>query len=147
MDAVAREEEKLVEQTQRLNIDAEVPGPLWSPETAARSKAEVWKEDWKADNWEEASKKRMDRHGAPAPDAQTWTTLKPHTVSKPHVYTLYYQAPSSPPIPSRKERDDAEAKNNLGTNINLHAICRLGDTVIKWSASPNVVEVSKPCPH
>jgi hypothetical protein len=139
MDAVTREGEGLVEQIQRLNVDEGLPAPLWSPEIAARSKAEVLREDWKVSNVAEGSRKRFNRGKMPTPDPETWTTFKKNEV------TLFYQAPSSPPIPSLKEIDEAHAKNRLNTRVQLHEACRMGNTLVKYSGNPNVLEVSKSC--
>jgi hypothetical protein len=79
-------------------MDADPPALLWTHKIAIRSKAEVLKEDWKADDVETGSNKRYERYATPAPaDVTTWTTLKARAL------TLFYQAPSSPPIPSMKE--------------------------------------------
>jgi hypothetical protein len=113
---------------------------LWTPEVALRSKEQVIHEDWKAPDMNTAWLKKAERHSAPAPaNIETWTTLNSHAL------TIFYQAHSSPPIPSMKDIDDTPAKNRLHTNIGLHLVCKIGDTVVKYSASPNVVEVSKPC--
>jgi hypothetical protein len=121
-------------------MDAEQPALLWTPEIALRSKGQVIQEDWKAADDHTAWLKKYERRLAPAPaDLKTWTTLKSHTL------TIFYQARSSPPIPSMKEIHDTSAENRLHTNIGLHTVCKIGDTVVKCSASPNVIEVSQSC--
>jgi hypothetical protein len=120
-------------------MDVDQPKPLWSHEIALRSKEQVILEDWKAPDQHAAWLIRQKRDESPAPaDLKTWTTLRTNTV------TLFYQAHSSPPIPSMEEINDATARNPLHGKLNLHNVCKIGDTVVKWCASPGVIEVSQP---
>ncbi|KAH4106508.1 hypothetical protein HBH69_036640 [Parastagonospora nodorum] len=117
-------------------MDAERPNLLWTPELALRSKEQVLLEDWKAPNKSAASLKQMEILTSPAPaDLTTWTTLKPNP-----AVVLFYQAHLSPPIPSMEEIDEATAKSSLHKDLHLHNVCRIGDTVIKCSASPDIIE-------
>ncbi|KAH3960480.1 hypothetical protein HBI68_195730 [Parastagonospora nodorum] len=116
-------------------MDTERPPLLWTPEIALRSKQQVVEEDWKAPDQEAAWLKSHERRSAPAPaNLKEWTTLKSHDV------TLLYQARSTPPIPSLEEILGTTEKNCLNTKIGLHKVCRIGDTVVKCSTSPDVVE-------
>jgi hypothetical protein len=116
-------------------MDAEQPALLWTPEIALRSKEQVIQEDWKVPDAQTASLKQHGRNAAPA-NAKTWTTLKSHTL------TLFYQAPSSPPIPSFEEMEDIITKSRRLGNRSSHAVYKLGDAVVKFSGSPGVIEVS-----
>jgi hypothetical protein len=120
-------------------MDAERPNLLWTPELALRSKEQVLLEDWKAPNKSAASLKQMEILTSPTPaDLTTWTTLKPNP-----AVVLFYQAHLSPPIPSMEEIDEATAKSSLHKDLHLHNVCRIRDTVIKCSASPDIIEVSR----
>lgn len=120
------------------NMDVDPPKSLWTPDMALRSKAQVLLEEWKTLDIEKAWLNREERFDSPAPaDLKTWTTLTPRAL------TLFYQAHSSPPLPSMKEIRDATAKNHLHAKTGGHNVCKMGGTVIKYGYYPSVIEVSK----
>jgi hypothetical protein len=123
------------------NMDVDPPQPLWTPDMALRSKNQVLLEEWKTLDISKAWQNTRECHFAPAPsDLKTWTTLTPRAL------TLFYQAQSSPPLPSMKEIRDATAKDPLHAINGGHNVCRMGGTVIKYGYYPSVMEVSKFCP-
>jgi hypothetical protein len=115
------------------------PTLLWTPEIAIRSKLQVLQEDWGVPDEAAGRSKRWERFTAPAPPFKEWTTLKPRDI------TLFYQAPSAPPLPSLEEILGTTAENCLNSKYGLHKVCKFGDAVIKVASNPNVLEVSKLC--
>ncbi|KAF1979693.1 hypothetical protein BU23DRAFT_563087 [Bimuria novae-zelandiae CBS 107.79] len=63
------------------------------------------------------------------PPTETWTTLK-----------LPYQAPNCPHLPSLGQILEVNEQHGLRKNNGLHDVCKIGDTIIKLSADPNIVE-------
>ncbi|KAH7381421.1 hypothetical protein DE146DRAFT_681914 [Phaeosphaeria sp. MPI-PUGE-AT-0046c] len=91
---------------------AEQRTPMWSPEIALRSKKQVLLEDYKVPDSQAASLVSHKRQEGPF-------TANP-TTFKPHDVTIFYQARSSPPIPSYEEIVKASAKNPLHADNGLH---------------------------
>jgi len=118
-------------------MDTDQSTLLWSPEIALRSKKQVLLEDWGTSDQNEAEMKRSNTHLTPVPAFETWTTFKP--TFKPHGLTVFYHAHSSPPIPSTAEIYDANEKDSIRGKLGNHAVCRLGDAVVKYSCDPNVL--------
>lgn len=129
-------------------MDVDQAKLLWTPEIALRSKPQVLQEDWEAPDIEGALMKLHKRDPSPIfANTNMWTTLKPNASTLlPHDSTLFYQANSSPPIPTLEAINDALAKNDPHIRVGVHWVCRIGDAIIKCGARPNIVEVSKSCP-
>lgn len=97
----------------------------------SRSKFDIMMEAWGTTDLEAIDKIVMTRVYAPAPPRRTFSKLK-----------LPYTAPSCPPLPSWTEIDHATKKNSLQHEKYGNApICRIGDTVVKYNASHDILEV------
>ena len=95
-----------------------------------RSKSQILLETWGTlDHLEKVKMSHAELY-KPHPAFEKWTTMK-----------FPYQAPSCPPLPSWLQIRQATKTNNLHhNNMGTANVCRIGDTVIKYSG-PNVVDV------
>lgn len=95
-----------------------------------RSKPQVNLEAWGTLDQAEISRMILAEEYKPHPAFETWTKMK-----------LPYQAPSCPPLPSWLQIRQATKTDNLHHNCMGSAnVCRIGDTVVKYSG-PNIVDV------
>ena len=111
--------------------------PLWTPEIARRTKAQVLQEEWGTTDDREQSERRFNIDKSADSSLETWTTLRSRPLS------LFYQAPSCPPIPFMKEIRHVTPDNRLHEPMGNHLVSKLGATVVKWGYSSEIVEVSR----
>jgi hypothetical protein len=97
-----------------------------------RSVEQVLLEEWGTVDHAKIAAIIDQRSETPYSQTGEWTTLK-----------LPYQAPSCPPLPSWKQILHAHARHPLNMRNGLHDVCRISNTVVKFSGNPNVVEVCR----
>lgn len=113
------------------DMELECSNVLLTHKKAFRSEAQASMEVYGHDDVDQIFEMQMARWNSPPPFLKTYTTLK-----------LPYQAPSCPPLPSWEQIDAATDNHPLHVKTGLRFVCRIGDTVVKWSASSKIVEVS-----
>ena len=108
-----------------VNMEADAPPTI-------RSKPQILMETWGTLNRSEVYRLSRAQAEKPNPAIETWAKLK-----------IPYQAPSCPPLPSWSQIRQASKTDNLHHNsMGSENVCRIGDTVIKYSG-PNVVDVCR----
>jgi hypothetical protein len=112
-------------------MDTDATETSSTPARAPRSKTEILIEAFGSADEDEIFELARARGEIPIPPLETWTTLK-----------LPYQAPSCPPLPSLDELLAASVTHNLMPKLGSYPICRIGNTVIKYCRSSNIIEVS-----
>jgi hypothetical protein len=118
-------------------MNANQPELLWTPEIARRTKAQVLQEEWGVPDVYSVYEKRAELGFRPLPPLEAYTKLRSRPLS------LFYQAPSCPPIPSMEEIRNVTPNNCLHANNGNHLVSRLGATVVKHGCSASILEVSK----
>ncbi|EAT82175.1 hypothetical protein HBH56_106870 [Parastagonospora nodorum] len=116
------------------DMNTNQPELLWTPEIARRTKAQVLQEEWGVPDVYSVYEKRAELYDRPLPPLEAWTKLRSRPLS------LFYQAPSCPPIPSMEEIRNVTPDNSLHANNGNHLVSKLGATVVKHGCSASILE-------
>lgn len=111
-------------------MDSDAPESSTTPARVPRSKSQILSEEYGTFDEDEISQIEQARLNAPDPPLETWTKLK-----------LPYQAPSCPPLPSLEQLTAQTETHSLHSSVGFHRVCRMGNTVIKYSGDASIVEV------